>query len=133
MGQDELVSHCVSYKAMIGLCRWIFKSQINKAILEEPEELIGSFSHELNKMLRYVRGSGKRLAEHLKITEARLSHWRKGDSLPSTEYLVLICRYFEWPISKYLFLVNCERAARYHYRYLLAEKNGALINERNPL
>lgn len=62
------------------------------------ENIMNSINNNLDK----CSISKKQLSEMLNVSQASVSHWCKGDNLPSTELLPLICNIFNITINDLL-------------------------------
>lgn len=120
-GSDEAVTYMVDGEQLQQLTLWVQAHRGGGSLSNSPEKLIGEFATKLDAALKGY-GKGAKLCRYLGITDMRLYHWRQAHSLPSTEYLLRICKYFKWPIAETLYLVNTERAARTYYRYITVDK-----------
>ena len=120
-GSDETVTYVVDVDTLRRLLAWVQGNTHSHKMQYSPEELLGMFAAKLDAALKGY-GNGARLCRFLNVSSMRLYHWRQGNSLPSTEYLLRICRYFKWPVAETLYMVNTERAARSYYRYVTVDK-----------
>ncbi len=78
---------------------------------EDLKKYHGLFSKQLDQAC-IKRKISTGLRNYLNISVMKLGHWRKGHCLPTDEFAVKICQYFNWDIISTLKNIRLERAAK---------------------